>query len=76
MSKKLVENNTDLLIDETSDDSNLNVHNKNKKVVRKIGRTILIKLLNDISTFDMKLLDDLEGLTNKTEFNTFPQSEN
>jgi hypothetical protein len=67
MSKKLVENNTNLSIDETSE--NDNILNKNRKVVRKIGRTILVKVLNDISTFDIKILDELEGLINKTDFN-------
>ena len=66
MSKKLVEKNTNLKSEELTDDNNIY---KNKIVVRKIGRTILVKLLND-NSFDIKLLDKLTGLVSKTDFNS------
>ena len=39
---------------------------KNKNIVRKAGRTLLIKLINDTTTFEESLLDNLTGLINKT----------
>jgi len=56
---------------------------KNKNIVRKAGRTLLIKLINDTTTFEESLLDNLTGLinksnltNNKTLFLTFDNNNN
>ena len=37
-----------------------------KKQIQKPGKTLLIKLINNMETFDMTLLDNINGLVNKT----------
>jgi len=65
-----VEDKVPLVEVEVSDDdkSVKNNFNKTKKIVRKAGRTLLIKVLNEISTFDNDLTFNLDGLLNKTNF--------
>ena len=92
----LVEKNTNLPKDELDDneideideiDENdkkqTNAFGKTKKIVRKAGRTLLVKLINDTTTFDYTIIENLTGLlnkttltTNKTLFLTFDTNEN
>lgn len=71
--------------DDDNDDEKIqnNSLGKNKKIVRKAGRTLLIKLINDTNTFDDSLTQNLTGLLNKTNltnnktlFLTFDTNEN
>ena len=81
MPKMLVEKNTNLPNEENDDNDEVdvdvevevddktpqnNTFGKTKKIVRKAGRTLLIKLINDTTTFDDSLTENLTGLLNKT----------
>ena len=81
MPKKLVEKNTNLPKEEDEDEEEVevevevevnegktqnNMFGKPKKIVKKPGRTLLIKLINDTTTFDDSLTENLTGLLNKT----------
>lgn len=80
MPNTLVENNTNLPkdeldeneIDETdeNDKKQTNEFGKTKKIVRKAGRTLLVKLINDTTTFDYTIIENLTGLINKTNLTT------
>ena len=93
MPKKLVEKDTILPKEEeeevevdvevNDEKTQNNTFGKTKKVVRKAGRTLLIKLINDTTTFDDSLTENLTGLLNKTNltnnntlFLTFDSKEN
>jgi hypothetical protein len=63
-----IETNIENLSNESdivSDNLNKNDY-KNKKQVRKIGKTLLIKLLNN-TTFDESHLTDINGIVNKSD---------
>ena len=54
-----------ILLEEVLDDDDKSIKNnfnKTKKIVRKAGRTLLIKVYNEISTFNNDLIFNLDGL--------------
>jgi len=66
-----IENNSDkdVITDESlKPNENKFSGDKSKKIVRKAGRTLLVKLIKEGHNFDLKKLDNLEGLINKTNF--------